>query len=226
MGVRPTPSAVSGHHTRAGVRPRLTVAEKAERIPADWTVILSDLSWGMLERARTDLSHSRDLFAFGRIDAQSIAMADGTVDVVVANHVLYHVPDRPRAFCEIHRVLRPEGQLYAATNGRTVPEGIPELVQRVKPDAYDEVPETRTLFGLENGPGELSRWFAEVEILSYEDSFLITEAQPLIDYVASTQRLNEAELARFGELVKAEISRSSEIRIPKNTAMFRARKMQ
>lgn len=195
-----------------------------DRIPEDWTVVLSDLSAGMLERARTELSQGGKVFAFGRIDAQSIAMQDGTVDVVVANHVLYHVSDRPRAYSEIRRVLRPGGQLYAATNGKTASAGIPELVQRVKPDAYDEVPETRTLFSLENGAGELSRWFAGVEVLQYEDSFLVTEAQPLIDYVASTQRLNEDELARFGALVMAEISRSSEIRIPKNSGMFRARK--
>ena len=200
--------------------------KNAHRIRADWTVILSDLSEGMIERAKANLSHIGNLSVFGRMDAQSIALSDETVDVVVANHFLYHVPDRPGAYGEIHRVLRPRGRLYAATNGSTGSAGIPGLVQRVKPEAYDEAPDTATLFGLESGAGELSRWFAEVETLRYEDAFLITEAQPLIDYVASTHRLNEAELGRFGEFVKAEISRNSAICIPKKTGMFRARKME
>jgi ubiquinone/menaquinone biosynthesis C-methylase UbiE len=50
-------------------------------------------------------------------DAAWIPLADGSMDAVIANHMLYHVSDRRRALAEIHRLLRPGGRLYATTNG-------------------------------------------------------------------------------------------------------------
>lgn len=199
--------------------------KNADRIPGDWKIMLSDLSAGMVKQAKASLSHSRVLFAFGQIDAQFIAMADETVDVVIANHMLYHVSDRPRAYSEIYRILRPGGQLYAATNGSTASAGISDLVKQIKPDAYNDASEPTSLFGLKTGASELSHWFVDIEVLNYENSLLITEAEPLVDYVKSTQRLNAAEMDDFRVLVQAEISRHSKICIPKNAGMFRASKV-
>jgi 2-polyprenyl-3-methyl-5-hydroxy-6-metoxy-1,4-benzoquinol methylase len=38
------------------------------------------------------------------------------VDVILANHMLYHVPNQPAAVAEFARVLRPGGYLLASTN--------------------------------------------------------------------------------------------------------------
>ncbi len=40
--------------------------------------------------------------------------------MVLANHMLYHVPDLDRALAEIRRVLKPTGVLIAATNSRVI----------------------------------------------------------------------------------------------------------
>ena len=58
-----------------------------------------------------------DLAGARTCDAQDLPFDDGTFDVVVANHMLYHVPDPRRAAAEFARVLRPGGVLLAATNG-------------------------------------------------------------------------------------------------------------
>ncbi len=55
---------------------------------------------------------------FKEIDAQSIPFEDETFDAVIANHMLYHVPDRPKAIAEIKRVLKPGGRLIATTIGK------------------------------------------------------------------------------------------------------------
>ena len=47
-------------------------------------------------------------------NAQSIPLADGSVDVVTSNGVLNLVPDKARAFAEIHRVLKPGGRVQIA----------------------------------------------------------------------------------------------------------------
>ena len=44
-------------------------------------------------------------------DAQELPFEDGTFDVVVANHMLYHVPDPGLAAAEFARVLTPSGVL-------------------------------------------------------------------------------------------------------------------
>ena len=51
------------------------------------------------------------------MDAQDIPFEDDTFGCVVANHMLYHVPDLDKGLAEIRRVLKPGGKLYAATNG-------------------------------------------------------------------------------------------------------------
>ena len=80
-----------------------------ERIPAGWTVTLSDFSPGMVETARAALADSKPALRFEQIDAQAIPFEDATLDAVIANHMLYHVPDRAAALAEIRRVLVPGG---------------------------------------------------------------------------------------------------------------------
>lgn len=44
-------------------------------------------------------------------DAENLPFDDKTFDVVYSNGVLHHVPDIQKAFQEVHRVLRPGGEL-------------------------------------------------------------------------------------------------------------------
>lgn len=48
-------------------------------------------------------------------DIEAIPFADESFDCVLANRVLYHVPDLDRGVAEIARVLRPGGRLVAVT---------------------------------------------------------------------------------------------------------------
>ncbi|MCJ7661410.1 MAG: class I SAM-dependent methyltransferase, partial [Anaerolineales bacterium] len=91
--------------------------ENMTHIPAGWQLTVTDFSPGMLEQTRHHLHNQPHAFTFERINAQSIPHEDDEFDAVVANHMLYHVPDRPKAFAGIQRVLKPGGCLYAATNG-------------------------------------------------------------------------------------------------------------
>jgi ubiquinone/menaquinone biosynthesis C-methylase UbiE len=85
-----------------------------ERIDPSWRLTLTDFSPGMIEAARAALG---DRAEYVVADAAKLPFADEPFDVVLANHMLYHVADRPRAFAEIRRVLVSGGALRAATNG-------------------------------------------------------------------------------------------------------------
>jgi len=93
--------------------------ENGDRLPPRWTIVVSDPSFGMVERARINLGGASRPFRYRVLDAQNIPFPDDSFDAVIASHVLYHVPDRGAALYEMKRVLRSGGRLYAATSSPT-----------------------------------------------------------------------------------------------------------
>ena len=93
-------------------------ANIASMLP-DLHLTLTDISEGMLDAARQAVApfENLDLVEDRMCDAQELPFDDDWFDVVVANHMLYHVPDRPRAIGELAHVVRPDGVLMTATNG-------------------------------------------------------------------------------------------------------------
>lgn len=88
-----------------------------DRLPGSWRIILSDLMAGMLKAARESLADHLARFRWVQMDAQAISLSEGGCEVVLANHMLYHIPARQRALREIQRVLAPGGRLYDTTIG-------------------------------------------------------------------------------------------------------------
>ena len=189
------------------------------RVPEPWSITLSDLSAGMVQEAQNNLRGRRQDLGFVVADAESIPLDDASVEAVIANHMLYHVPDRRKAFSEIRRVLKPGGCLLAATNGRQHMRELEQLVQRVDPSTIWDAQAAE--FGLENGGEQLSRWFSRVTLDRYEDSLVVTEAKPLVAYVLSTGRpdLHGEELAR---VIQHEIDSSGAFKISKDAGLFKA----
>ena len=84
-------------------------------LPESCHVTLTDFSAGMLETAKASTAHLAADYAV--VDAQDIPYPDAAFDVVIANMMLYHVPDIGKALAEIRRVLKPGGRFLAATFG-------------------------------------------------------------------------------------------------------------
>ena len=61
------------------------------------------------------------------IDIQDIPYAEGEFDAVIANMMLYHVPDLNRGLSEVRRVLKKDGTFYCATYGE---HGIVEYLRK------------------------------------------------------------------------------------------------
>ncbi|MBO0795835.1 MAG: class I SAM-dependent methyltransferase, partial [Ktedonobacteraceae bacterium] len=129
-------TAANSRILELGCGPAHLWRDNIERIPAGWDITLSDFSAGMLAEAQRNLEGSAHTFRFRVIDAQTIPFESESLDVVIANHMLYHVPDRARALGEIQRVLKKGGRLYAATNGQNHLWEISDLIRRVSPE-YD-----------------------------------------------------------------------------------------
>jgi ubiquinone/menaquinone biosynthesis C-methylase UbiE len=156
-----------------------------KRIPRGWDITLSDFSPGMLAQTQANLSNAYRHFAYEHIDIQSIPYENAHFDAVIANHMLYYVPDKLKAFSEVRRVLKEGGMFFTSTVGATHLKELDELVgdflQRKTSVSNEEV----NSFMLENGTGQLEQYFSEVQIHRYEDSLVVNEAAPLAAYMLS-----------------------------------------
>jgi ubiquinone/menaquinone biosynthesis C-methylase UbiE len=199
--------------------------ECASRIPAGWVITLTDLSDGMLDAAWRNLVPLGRGFKFEQMDAQSIPYGDKTFDVVIANHMLYHVPDREKALSEIKRVLKDDGHLIATTIGDTHMQEMYQLLKRVntnpRPDMFVNP------FTLENGMEQLQKFFSRVKRSQYVDSLHVTEIDPLIAYIRSSISATDLSEEKLGELKKdltAVLEKEGRIHIKKDSGLFEASK--
>ena len=208
-----------------GCGPAWLWEENVTRVPSTWHVTLSDLSAGMLETARAKFSGRQGQFRFEVVDAQEIPFEDNSFDAVIANHMLYHVPDRARAIAEVHRVLHPGGYFYAATNGEAHLRELNALFARSGlPDSFGPTPGRE--FSLENGTEQIARQFAEVRLMRYPDALVVNEAAPLVAYARSVVPKGQGEqaLAEFARLIEAKIAGKGAVDITKDSGLFVARK--
>jgi SAM-dependent methyltransferase len=187
-------------------------------------VILSDLSEGMLAEARRQL-RGDDRFRLVVADVQQLPFDQASFDVVIANHMLYHVADRAGAVADVQRILRLGGRLYAATNGRGHLRELRELVARFAPDVafWDAGNGDSMPFTLENGAEQLGRHFSHVELRRYEDALLVTDAQALLAYILSgTARsaLDGKQIDALAAYVEREIATQGVIQIGKDSGLF------
>lgn len=183
-------------------------------LPQGCTLLLTDFSQGMLETAQHNLP-DRPEITFQQVDAQAIPCPDDSFDVVIANMMLYHVPDLTKALAEIRRVLKPGGAFYCATFGE---HGAVETVAEwLGLDAT-----VRYAFTLQNGAAQLSQHFAQVEQRLYPDEFRVTSVDDLADYLLSlTSMIALADIPRHQLCAQlAQHITDGVIRLPKEYGMF------
>ena len=122
-------------------------------------------------------------------DIQMLPCADGSFDAVVANYMLYHVPDLDRAFAEVVRVLRPGGAFVAITNAVAHLQELWSLVGR---DRRSEAG-----FNDENGEALLRPYFDRVERRLIRTTTTFEDEGAVRAYLASSGRWQDAVPAPF-----------------------------
>jgi len=155
-----------------------------------------DLSAGML-RSTEDLRQS-DRLSLVQADAQRLPLADQTVDVAMAMHMLYHVPDIPAAIRELRRITKQGGTVLASTNGSGHLTEIGALMDAAVSRQLGHPVPARLAhsFTTQTGKAMLSREFSSVTLRTLGLSLSIPSAQPVTAYVAS---IREPTLAWIGE---------------------------
>ncbi len=179
--------------------------------------VLSDFSEGMLDKARETLCGIGNI-EYRVIDIQDIPFADHQFDAVIANMMLYHVPDPVRGLHEVRRVLKDGGTFYCATYGEN---GIMEYICGLFGDDLMQTPPNHT-FTLQNGGQILKSVFPDVQRLLYEDALEVTDPEDMVDYIFSL-----AGMASLRKLPREKIRsvleknmRDGVLHVPKEYGMF------
>lgn len=215
-----------------GCGPAKLWRENLGRVPESWRVTLTDFSAGMLAEAEVHLKDADKNLVFQVADAQNLPFADASFDAVIANHMLYHVPDLPQALSEIKRVLKPDGRFFAATNGQNHLRELDELSKLLIPQgifsASAEVSHA-TDFSLETAPTLLAPYFSGVILHRPEGdpNLYVSEAEPILAYILSSvsevDRQDAVRVAALREHVEERLGEVEEIRFTRATGLFEAR---
>jgi SAM-dependent methyltransferase len=158
------------------------LAGLAARLGGSGRLLAVDMSPGMLATASA-ASGAAPVSA----DAARLPLRDGSVDVTLAMHMLYHVPDPARAVREFRRVTRPGGRVIVGLNGgdhlRELRAVLAGPVPRAEP-VFRPMDERLTL---DRGEDLLSPVFSSVTRHDFTGTIVLTDPEPLVAYVRSMQ---------------------------------------
>lgn len=194
---------------------------------SDWVVILSDFSTGMINQACEALNNN-SIFYFTCLDIQDIPFPNNTFDAVIADHMLYHVPDRELAIGELARVLKPGGRLHASTNGEDCLKELFLATEHVCPELHSDAPAFGG-FTLERAGPEFASVFSMIDIKTPPErgTLDLPDAQPAVDFMTSMAVFREAlsgKEAALAEQIQAIIDREGMFHITLSRGLFIASK--
>lgn len=184
-------------------------------------IFLSDSSSGMIEEVRNKLGNDYNYIV---ANCQSIPFKNNYFDTIIANHVLFYLNDIHQGLSEITRILKSGGTFYCTTYSHQHMRELSEIAQNFDSRislSNDSLPDK---FGLENGKEILNKYFSYVEYRPYEDSLIIDDPQPIIDYILSCHG-NQKEylnhrLPEFKLYLTNLINKHGSIKITKDSGLF------
>lgn len=148
-----------------------------------------DFSLAVLERAQ-ELQSQRNLPPLQLVhgDIQNLPFPNQQFDLVLARHMLYHVPEIPKAAREIARVLKPKGLFMATANSMHSRPELNDIHRKALaffPDAkFIERGSAR--FGSENGEDVLRASFSSVQTIPWYGHMRYKTTDDAIRYYTST----------------------------------------
>jgi len=141
-----------------------------------------DLSPGMLLAARERAPHAL-LFAG---DAARLPVHDAALDITLAMHMLYHVPDPARAVGELRRVTRRGGAVVIGLNADDHLAELRALINAALGEAYPGVGHVVTdRIKLDGAEPMLRRAFSAVTRHDLKGKLRLPGPQPVADYIRS-----------------------------------------
>jgi len=203
--------------------------KNVELIPADWDITLSDFSAGMLKGTQENLRDVGHAFTFQIIDAQAIPFAEASFDRVIADCMLYHVPDLPRAIAEISRVVKSDGYVYAATFSKDWFSQWGSFLKerKISVPVWQDISGSALKFCLENGHEQLAPHFSHISLHHLKNMLVVKEAGPLLGIMHASMpkaEYDEVQFQQLRELLQRELAQNGPMQINFDMGLFEASK--
>jgi SAM-dependent methyltransferase len=126
-------------------------------------------------------------------DIEVLPLADASVDLSLAMHLLYHAPDPRIAVQELRRITRLEGQVIVVLNGDDHLLELREIVATVLSEQTASVPAPVYRVRLDEGEQLLKSEFASVERSDFIGNLVVPVSEPIERYIQSTGIMKRSE---------------------------------
>ncbi|MFX0004617.1 MAG: class I SAM-dependent methyltransferase [Candidatus Hodarchaeota archaeon] len=153
-------------------------------IPSSCGIVLSDFSKGMLKEARKKLKPLKLPISFKVINAEEIPYPNHFFDVVLACHMLYHIPNISKALKSICRVLKPGGRFISTTISYNHIHEIKNFLLNFELNLNNSL-NFFNEFRNETGRDVLKPFFEEIEVYEYINPVEVPSVDPLMKYISS-----------------------------------------
>ncbi len=195
-------------------------------IESTLNITLSDFSKSMIKIAKNRLKDVNHEFGYKEINAENIPYNDETFDIIIAQHMIYFIPDIEKALVEIQRVLKPNGVFYVTANSCESMKELNKLAENFAPNLGLDSNGYSERFDLEHGRGMLEKYFSKVNVEILDGKIIVDEAEPVVSYKASTiqgSTILIGEIKKdFTNYLKGYIKEKGSISITTKTCMFKA----
>ena len=199
-----------------------------KNVPSNCSIVLSDFSKEMLNKAKVNLQPLNLPIKFEIIDAEKIPYTNKIFDVVISCHMLYHIPNIQAALMSINRILKPSGRFIATTIGQ---QHIQELIDLLSEFGLysKKMLNLFSEFRNETGREVLKPYFSEIRFHEYINQVVISSVEPIMSYIESMFPIEDfpnfqGKKAEVEEAIVKIIEKHSKFKITGITGLFEARK--
>ena len=203
----------------------------AGRLPNGLRLYLTDYSDGMINQTknvftgyRKELKDKGVEVYFQVEDANNISLEEYDFDVIIANHMLYHVEKKQNCLNAIQKRLKSDGTFYCSTVGENHMQELHDLLKEFNDDIEIPLSRIAKTFSLQNGEAQLKKVFTNVEKYEHDSNLIVDDVDAIYDYVYSypgnAPFLLEKGEDLFRKMIWKRISEEGAMLIHKETGIF------
>lgn len=193
--------------------------DEINTLPQNCDITLTDFSPGMISVAQKNLAHLSQ-FHFATADIEHLSYSDQSYDAVLAHFMIYHANRPTTALSEINRVLKNTGFAGILLPSHANMEKLFNLIQC-------ENPIQALKFPSETAIDVLPQYFSNITQYVYKDELILTEVDPIIQYVQSFSKMNEKSEVFYSnarQLITTYIKQHGCLSLTTNQYLFIAHK--
>lgn len=149
------------------------------------SIVLAEVSTEILNEARKRIPPTLPNFHFELVVPEHLPFPNECFDIVIANHFLFYTRHVETVLTEIYRVLKKGGHFYCSTIDQDSMNELETLIKEF--DSKISFVKSKLIenFGVTIGKKMLTKYFNNVNYLTYKERLVIRDSKELLEYIYS-----------------------------------------